>query len=94
MLQHKIAILTCWYGTYPWYFPYFIHSCTYNPSIDFYIITDNEQIVTDKLDNVKIIYMTLTGINETATNKLGFTVNIEHQALVATVLPALSRDFA
>ena len=56
MLQHKIAMITCWYGSFPWYFPYFIHSCTYNPSIDFYIITDNEQIVTDKPDNVKIIY--------------------------------------
>ena len=88
MLQHKIAILTCWYGSYPWYFHYFIYSCTYNPSIDFYILTDNEQIVTDKPDNVKIIYKTLTGINETTTDKLGFTVNIEHPYKLCDFKPA------
>ena len=34
-MEKSIAILTCWYGEYPWYFPYFIHSCVYNPSVDF-----------------------------------------------------------
>ena len=76
MLPRKIAMLTWWYGSFPWYFHNFIYSCYYNSSIDFYIITDNEQLIPDKPDNVKIIYTTLTGINETATNKLGFTVNI------------------
>jgi len=48
MLHH------CFMGDYPWYFPYFLHSCRYNPTIDFLILTDNNA----KLElppNVKII---------------------------------------
>jgi hypothetical protein len=76
--KYSIAILTCWYGSYPWYFPYFVHSCSHNPSIDFYIITDNEQPILNRPANVKIIYKTLCEIKETATDKLGFTVDIKY----------------
>ena len=88
MVQHTIAILTCWYGTYPWYFSYFIHSCFYNSSIDFYIITDNEQRIPYKPDNVKIVFKTLSEIKKTATDKLGFTVNIEHPYKLCDFKPA------
>lgn len=30
----SIAILTCWYGSYPWYFQYFIHSCKFNSLVE------------------------------------------------------------
>ena len=76
MVRNKIAIVTCWYGPYPWYFTYFAHSCAHNPSVDFYIITDNEQQIPDKPDNVKIVNMRLCEIEETATRKLGFIVDI------------------
>ncbi len=84
----KIAILTCWYGPYPWYFFYFIHSCSFNTSIDFYIITDNKQIVSDKPDNVKIIFKTLEEINATASEKLGFQVNIDYPYKLCDFKPA------
>ena len=71
-----ICLITCWYGTYPWYFSYFIHSCSYNPTIDFYIITDNQQIINNKPENVKIIYKTLEEIKALASKKLGFALNI------------------
>lgn len=75
---HSIAILTCWYGPYPWYFPYFIHSCKYNPTIDFIIITDNDTQIPNKSKNIKIIHRTLEQIKATASEKLGFTANIDH----------------
>lgn len=87
-LTYTIAILTCWYGSYPWYFSYFIHSCYYNASIDFYIITDNEQRIHDKPDNVKIIYKTLNEIKETATDKLGFIVDIQYPYKLCDFKPA------
>ena len=37
----KTAFLICWQGKYPWYFPYFFHSCRYYPTFDFLIFTDN-----------------------------------------------------
>lgn len=47
MLQPlSIAILTCWYGNYPWYFPYFIHSCSYNPILD--LVKPGLQVIVTK----------------------------------------------
>jgi hypothetical protein len=74
----SIAIVTCWYGKYPWYFPYFIHSCDYNPTVDFIIITDNQETIINKPQNVKIIYKTLEEIKSIASKKLGFTVAINN----------------
>ena len=88
MSHYKIAIVTCWYGVYPWYFPYFIHSCVYNPTIDFYIITDNKQILKNQPANLKIIYKTLKEINITASQKLGFAVNINHPYKLCDFKPA------
>lgn len=84
----SIAIITCWYGPYPWYFPYFIHSCSYNPTIDFIIITCNKEKIPDKPDNVKIVYKTIEEIQNTASNKLGFFVNINHPYKFCDLKPA------
>jgi len=71
----KIAVVICFMGPMPWYFKYFVHSCRYNPSVDFYIISDRK--ITDDLPaNVKPVYMTVNEINTLATKKLGFEVNI------------------
>ena len=72
--KYRIVVLTCWSGPYPWYLPYFIHSCSFNPTIDFYIITDNRNKVADLPSNVKLIYKTLEDFNTNASQRLGFTV--------------------
>jgi hypothetical protein len=71
----KIAVVVCYMGPMPWYFRYFAHSCGYNLSIDFYIITDN-QIEVQLPANVKPVYMNLDDISTLATEKLGFEVKI------------------
>lgn len=88
MELHQIAILICWYGSYPWYFPYFIHSCTFNQTIDFFIFTDNKDCIPNKPSNVKIIDKTLDEIKATATEKLGFAVNIDHPYKLCDFKPA------
>jgi hypothetical protein len=84
----SIAVLTCWYGDYPWYLPYFIHSCIHNPTVDFYIITDNIEIIPNKPDNVKIVYKTLAEIKKTASDKLGFEVSIDFAYKLCDIKPA------
>ena len=45
-MNKKIALITCWYGPYPWYFPCFVDSCRYNPTVDFIIIiTENTELI-------------------------------------------------
>lgn len=84
----SIASITCWYGKFPWYFPYFLHSCSFNPTVDFYIITDNKNKIDNKPENVKIIYKTLDEIKASASEKLGFSVNIDYPYKLCDFKPA------
>lgn len=88
MNQKKIAILTCWYGSYPWYFPYYLHSCRYNPTIDFIIITDNQELIPNKPHNVKIIYKTLDKLRTEFSEKLRFSVSIDYPYKLCDFKPA------
>lgn len=84
----SIAMIICWYGDYPWYFPYFIHSCKYNPSIDFIIITNNTNPIPNKPENVKIVFKNPDEIRNAASEKLGFTVNLEYPYKLCDFKPA------
>lgn len=90
----SVIVLTCWYGPYPWYFPYFIHSCSFNPTINFIIITDNKEALPFNPANVKIINKTLEEIKEAAAEKLGFQINIEHPYKLCDFKPAYGFIFS
>jgi hypothetical protein len=87
-MKLKIGIVTCWYGPYPWYFPYFIHSCSYNHTIDFIIITNNQHLIPNKPKNVKIINKKLEEIKIIASEKLGFKINIDYPYKLCDFKPA------
>jgi len=84
----SIAVLTCWYGDYPWYFPYYVHSCGFNPTIDFYIITDNVDEIPYKPDNLIIVYKTLGEIKKMASGKFGFEVSLDYPFKLNDFKPA------
>ena len=74
--------------TLPWYFPYFIHSCKYNPTIDFLIITDNKTAIDHKPPNVKIIPKDFNSLRALATKRLGFSVNMDYPYKLCDFKPA------
>ena len=76
MKQHSMAFLICWQGPYPWYLPYFLHSCRYNPNIDFLIFTDNGSESLDIPENVRFIPYSIEQFKTDAAKKLGFKVAI------------------
>lgn len=88
MPSTSIAVLTCWYGNYPWYFPYYVHSCSFSPTIDFYIITDNLDEILNKPDNLIIVYKTLNEIKQMASQKLGFEVSLDYAYKLNDFKPA------
>lgn len=92
--RKSIAIITCWFGQYPWYFPYFLHSCAHNLSIDFFIITDNTEPIPIKANNVKIIYKSQLEIRTIASQKLGFAVNIDSPYKLCDFKPAYGLLFS
>lgn len=91
---NAIAILTCWYGPYPWYFPYFIHSCSFNPKVDFIIITDNANPISNKPENVVILHKTFDDIKCIASKKLGFEVIIDNPYKLCDFKPAYGFIFS
>lgn len=86
--QHSIALLTCWYGDYPWYFPLFIKSCIHNPSIDFIIVTSNTQEIPNKPSNVIIINKLLVDFKTMAAIKFGFELDFDNPYKLCDLKPA------
>lgn len=93
MNQYSIALVTCWYGDYPWYFPYFIKSCIYNPTIDFIIITENTLEIPNKPDNVIVIHKSLEEVKAEAGKKLGFDLNFDNAYKFCDLKPAYGLFF-
>jgi hypothetical protein len=93
MYESSIVFIICWHGNFPWYFPYFIHSCRYNPSIDFLIFTDNAEVKLDLPANVKIIPYSLEQFRTNAAEALGFEVAIESGYKLCDFKPAYGLIF-
>jgi len=93
-MKQKIGIITYYLGEMPWYFFYFLHSCRYNPTIDFIIITDEEVKRKDTPANVFIIKKSLDEFKKLATKKLGFEVTISHPYKLCDFKPAYGFLFA
>jgi hypothetical protein len=91
--MESIVLLTCWYGPYPWYFTYFIHTISFNPTVKFIIITDNRNEIPDKPDNLQIIYHTITDLKDIFEEKLGFAVNIDSPYKLCDFKPAYGYIF-
>jgi hypothetical protein len=84
----KIAVITCYFGTLPWYFEYFLHSCGFNPTIDFFIFTNSNQKFINKPENVFFKRSSLKEIEDLLSNKLGFRANIPYPYKLCDVKPA------
>ncbi|WP_369431408.1 DUF6625 family protein [Rhodohalobacter sulfatireducens] len=86
--KKKIAILICFFGKLPWYFNYFVHTCKFNSTIDFFIITDDQSWSSSLPENVRLIHQEMNEINRKATQKLGFATNIGEAYKLCDFKPA------
>lgn len=94
MNKKSIGVLICYYGKFPWYFDYFLHSCNYNQSVDFLIVTDIQDYLKPLPRNVKFIFKTIDDINILASQKLGFEVKIKHPYKFCDFKPAYGLIFS
>lgn len=90
---NKIIILICYYGSFPWYFNYFLHSCKFNSSIDFLIFSDIEY-KNELPKNVVIKMTTLNELKNLACEKLDLTVNIDFPYKLCDYKPAYGLIFS
>ena len=86
--------MICWQGNYPWYFPYFLHSCRYNPNIDFLIFTSITDTKIELPPNVKTIPYSLKQFKTETSKKLGFKVTVESGYKLCDFKPAYGYVFS
>jgi len=88
MNPQSIALIVSWYGSYPWYFPYFVYTIGFNPSVDFFIVTDNTEDIPNKPNNLRIVRRTVDELKADFSSKLGFGVNIDTSYKLCDFKPA------
>ncbi len=76
--KNRIAIVICYIGRLPWYFKYFVHSCQFNPSIDFFVVTDDTTYKDELPRNVHLKFSSLAQLSEIASEILSHPVQIRY----------------
>ncbi len=92
--MHSIAFIIPYMGNFPWYFPYFLHSCKYNPSIDFIILSDNITVSSALPSNVKLIHYTLEQFSVDASKALEINIIVEYGYKLCDFKPAYGFIFS
>jgi len=83
----RIMLIACYFGELPWYTDFFVHSCGFNSSIDFTIITDN--IYNSPLpENVKLLKMTREEFEKLASSQLSLKIEFQDSYKLCDFKPA------
>ena len=90
----RIIFIITYLGEYPWYFPYFLHSCRYNPTVDFLLMTDNDDPNLELPPNVKLIPYSIEQFRADAAKALRFEVAVESGYTLCDLRPAYGCLFA
>lgn len=91
--KHKIAFIIVYFGEFPWFFKYFLHSSAYNRSIDFFILTDNIPTCAP-FENIKFIHYSIDQFNEDASRALNMDIQIENSYKLCDFKPAYGFIFS
>jgi len=86
--MRQILFIMAYIGDYPWFFPYFLHSCRFNPMVDFLIFASNIDTKLNLPPNVKIIPYSIEQFKADATRALGFEVTVESGYKLCDFKPA------
>jgi hypothetical protein len=89
----RIAFIIVFFGSVPWYFKFFNKSCSYNPDVDFILVTDID-LTVDLADNITVIRSSLGEISKRFTEKLGFEINIPRPYKLCDIRPAYGLIFS
>ncbi|WP_165045635.1 DUF6625 family protein [Dysgonomonas sp. ZJ709] len=92
--EKTITLLIPWMGDWPWYFSYFLHSCKFNPSIDYILLSDNKSLPIQLPDNVRIIPYSYEQFNKTASNVLNLEIKVSYGYKLCDFKPAFGYIFS
>lgn len=88
----KICLLTVWMGKLPEYFWLWMATAKRNPTVDFFLITDNTGLVNE--DNVHFVNMTMENVRERFRKLLGFPIKLKVPYKLCDYKPIFGSAFA
>ena len=91
-MQAKIAILVCYLGPLPGYFPLWAKSCAANPSFDFLLLTDQQP--GDLPPNVRCMETSLPALRRQFSEMLGMEISLERPYKLCDFKPLYGELFA
>lgn len=74
----KVGIVIVYFGVFPKYFNFFLHSCYKNVDIDFIIFSDQSYEVNNVYENILFFNTSLNDFNKLASSKLGVDINLKN----------------
>ncbi|MEM1001601.1 MAG: DUF6625 family protein, partial [Bacteroidota bacterium] len=89
----KITLINVFMGVFPWYFDYFLKSCSYNPTVDFLIFNDSDY-KGSLPDNVKITTLSLSDFNQLASERLNMNISVKSAYKLCDFKPAYGVIFS
>lgn len=88
----KIVLIAPYFGRFPNYFPLFLESCRYNPTIDWLIFTDIS-VDIDYPTNVHFITMTFDQLCKKIQSKFDFKITLDTPYKLCDYKPAYGYIF-
>lgn len=88
----KVCLLTVWMGKLPESFWLWMTTARNNPTVDFYLITDNTGMVDE--DNVHFVHMTMESVRERFENIVGFPIKLKVPYKLCDFKPLFGQAFA
>lgn len=89
----SLAFIVPWGGKLPSYFQLWLESCRWNPSVDFFIFTDDKTYYNYP-DNVKVHYMTFDQMKALFQKKYDFPISINTPYKFCDFKPAYGEIFS
>ncbi len=93
-MNKSIALIILYFGKIPWYFDYFSHSCSFNLTVQFIVITDDNSYDHKVPNNVLIIHKTFEEIKSIISEKLNMHVAFEDAYKLCDFKPAYGYIFS
>ena len=91
--QSRIAFIVPYFGRFPNYFQLWLISCKNNPTVDWYVLT-NDQTTFDYPKNVHVIHESFEGMRGRVQSFFDFKLAIEDPYKLCDFKPAYGEIFA
>lgn len=91
--KHSIVLINVYFGKYPWYFSYFLHSCKFNRDIDFILLTDCKENIIEVPSHIHLMLYSIDDFRRDASIALGFDIAIDNGYKLCDFKPAFGCIF-